>query len=150
MQAPGGAVVKHSRSFFCGIFFAVVLIFSSQSFAQWNKIAANAFPGLTSSGGMLQFKNGVLWGGNTSVSYSLDTGKTWTVSLASMPSGERVMDIDFFDDQTGLIRTGTLLYITTNHGATWSSQTVPGSGGSRYSAVSGTARQVRSLDGNVA
>src|SRR5258706_5347102 len=92
----------------CGIGIISALIFfgSSEVPAQWAKQASGVFPNLNASGGMLHFKNGVLWGGYTSVSYSLDTGKTWTLSIPSLQNiTEVVQDIDFIDDLTGLVRT---------------------------------------------
>src|SRR5205085_10982051 len=120
---------------FCGILIipATLSLFFSNSPAQWVKTAAVVFPNLGASGGSLHFKDGVLWGGSKQVLCSLDTGKTWTVSLASVATGESIMNIDFFDSRTGLVRTSNYLYITQDGGANWSVQSAPGNTGSRYS-----------------
>jgi len=95
---------------------------------------------------MLYFKNGVLWGGYKSVLYSLDTGKTWSTSIATLPNiTEAVQSIDFFDSQNGLVRTNNYIYITTNGGTTWSQQSAPGGQGSRYTAFVGSANAILSL-----
>src|ERR1051325_2369222 len=114
---PPGKPSRILYLIFCEILFAACSLIPNQLFSQWNRIATSAFSGLSTSGGMLHFKNGVLWGGNTNVSYSLDSGKTWTLSLLTTPLNDRIQNIDFFDDQIGLVRTANSIYITTNRGA---------------------------------
>ncbi|MEI8134868.1 MAG: choice-of-anchor D domain-containing protein [bacterium] len=123
----------------------ILCCLSADIVAQWAKVSPGVFPGLTASGGMLHFKNGVLWGGFKTVSYSLDTGKTWTLSIGGLPINENVQVIDFIDDQTGLVRTNNFIYITTNRGATWTLQVAPGGAGSRYTAFVGSASRILSL-----
>ncbi len=138
---------KFSVLYSCAAVVAVVLFLGfSDSYSQWSDQAPGVFPNIGASGGMLHFKKGVLWGGYKSVSYSLDTGKTWTVSLPSfLGVGETVQNIDFFDALNGLVRTNNYLYITVNGGASWNSQVAPGTTGSRYSAFAGTASTIVSL-----
>jgi photosystem II stability/assembly factor-like uncharacterized protein len=125
---------------------AAIFLCTSNSYAQWNKQATAAFPNLSASGGMLHFKNGVLWGGYKSVSYSLDTGKSWTLSIASfITNAEAVQNIDFFDAQTGLVRTNNYIYFTTNGGASWSQQLAPGGAGSRNTVYAGSPTTIISL-----
>ena len=131
----------------CGaVVVSVLFLCLSDSHAQWADQAAGVFPNIGASGGMLHFKKRILWGGYKSVSYSLDTGKTWTVSIPSfVGAGETVQSIDFFDAQNGIVRTNNYLYITVNGGASWNSQQAPGTTGSRYSAFAGTANTIVSL-----
>jgi photosystem II stability/assembly factor-like uncharacterized protein len=144
--------LKHKKhfSFFSvrGLFVlpAILFVLHSDSSAQWTKISPGAFSGLLPSGGMLHFKNGILWGGYKSVSYSLDTGRTWTMSISSLPNiAEAVQDIDFFDKQNGVVRTNNYIYITNNGGSTWSQQPAPGGQGSRYTAYAGAPNIIISL-----
>ena len=125
---------------------AMIFFAPLKSRAQWTHLATHIFnsnPG--SSGGTLYFKDGVLWAGLRQVLYSLDTGKTWNVSLNSMVGGETVMNFDFYNSLSGLCRTANHLYLTQDGGATWNVQNCPGKAGSRYSIFAGTQNIVISL-----
>ncbi|HET9137230.1 MAG TPA: hypothetical protein VFO76_11370, partial [Candidatus Kapabacteria bacterium] len=121
----------------------ILLSFFSEASSQWVKISSKAFPVIGSSGGMLHFKNGVLWGGYRSLRVSLDTGKTWVTKINSFPNiNDFLMNIDFVDAQIGLVRTagnnsaGNIFY-TNDQGANWIAQTPPGLSGSRYTINAG-------------
>ncbi|MDP4219080.1 MAG: T9SS type A sorting domain-containing protein [Bacteroidota bacterium] len=135
----------------CGMLIipAIVIFTPAESPGQWSHLATHIFnssPG--SSGGAIHFKNGILWAGLREILCSRDSGKTWTVSLPSMVGGELVMNIDFFDNTTGLCRTPNHLYITKDGGLSWSEQPAPGSSGSRYSIFAGAATNIISLAQN--
>ena len=143
--------LKNPIVWFCGMFLIPAMIFFAplKSPAQWTHVATHIFnsnPG--SSGGAVYFKGGVLWAGLRQVLYSLDTGKTWNVSLNAMVGGETVMNFDFYNSLIGLCRTTNRLYLTQDGGATWNVQTAPGNGGSRYSIFAGTPDIVISLAQN--
>ena len=97
----------------------------------------------------MYFKDGVLWAGLRRVLYSLDTGKTWNVSLASLSTpNEVVMNFDFLNSMTGLMRTATNLYLTQDGGISWNVQPAPGNLGSRYTIFAGSSDIVISLAQN--
>ena len=95
--------------------------------AQWRIVAPNALtpfnPADEGGQGVLTFKDGILWAGFTDLSFSLDSGKTWSVT--NLPTTPEISAISFWNADTGVVSdqvSGS--YVTLDHGNTWSLSTV--------------------------
>ncbi len=92
--------------------------------AQWQIVAPNAViahdPN-TGHGavGVLSFKDGILWAGFTDLGFSLDSGKTWT--MTNLPVSTEISAISFWNTDIGLVSDEYIgTYYTDNRGKSWS------------------------------
>ncbi len=69
--------------------------------------------------GAITFKDGILWAGFTNLAFSLDSGKTWTVTNLPVTSG--ITAISFRNTDSGLVSIQPWgSYFTGDRGNTWS------------------------------
>ncbi|HEY3876513.1 MAG TPA: YCF48-related protein [Candidatus Kapabacteria bacterium] len=88
--------------------------------AQWRNIAPNALApkdARNRAGGAIEYRDGMLWAGYTMLSKSSDSGKTWVT--VQRPVNSEILDIQFFNRDTGLVADSNSLIQTTNGGQTW-------------------------------
>ncbi len=89
---------------------------------QWRIVAPNVVTPFDSSElggeGVITYKDGILWAGFTNLAYSLDLGKTWT--LTSLPATSEITAVSFWNGDSGLVSnelTGS--YSTSDRGKNW-------------------------------
>lgn len=72
-------------------------------------------------GGVLTFKNGILWAGFTNLSFSADSGKTWTST--NLPNTQ-ITALSFLNENDGVVSSNIPQHLftstTTDGGKTWS------------------------------
>jgi photosystem II stability/assembly factor-like uncharacterized protein len=87
--------------------------------AQWSNIAPNLI-GAIGQYGSIHYKSGIIWAGEKTLFKSLDTGKTWTLTSLALAGTDRIYDLAFFDNQTGMACVQNEgVYITHDQGNTW-------------------------------
>jgi|GEM_PF-1831694 len=109
--------------------------------AQWKNVAPNLVPQGPQRGAM-QFRDGVVWTGSTTLWSSHDKGQTWQQSLAFPAS--KIFDIAFFDKLNGLVATEDEILVTNDGGKTWKNSL---SGGDfRKVGFNGSASTLHAVD----
>lgn len=120
--------------------FSALLLFSVDVNAQWTNVAPNklyelpwpAWTGMPVECGAIHFKDGTIWAGWEELCYSEDTGKTWQkTNFIDVSGSGLILDIEFFDKNTGAISTwenkyngfGPVaqlgIFLTYDRGKTW-------------------------------
>ncbi len=88
------------------------------SYAQWTNIAPDLVPAGAGFSGAMQFNDGIVWAGGSTLWSSRDSGKTWQQSKA-LPEAQ-IADIAFYDQLHGLVATEDQgLFVTIDGGNTW-------------------------------
>ncbi len=80
-----------------------MLLGSSAAHAQWQIVAPALLGNISYWGGSIIYKDGIVWAGVHGLWRSNDTGTTWTNVLPPTRFALGIVDIAFFDRQTGLI-----------------------------------------------
>ncbi len=97
----------------------LILLFLSvgTSHAQWTNVAPNLLRA-TDTVGAMQFRDGIVWAGGSTLWSSLDSGKTW-LQCKAFPSAH-ISDIAFYDRQHGMVATlDKGFFITVDGGNGW-------------------------------
>jgi photosystem II stability/assembly factor-like uncharacterized protein len=96
----------------------LILLLASPVRSQWRIVASKVVQPDPAhySGSVLLFKDGVLWAGDRSIAYSLDTGKTWHDATRG---NHLVSDFLFIRRDTGYMADDIALWKTTDRGQTW-------------------------------
>ncbi len=99
---------------------ALILFLSSNIYAQWRIVANNLFkPHSPAWGGVVSYKDGILWAGINQLFNSLDSGVTWNKISDPVP-GSLITEICFLDKNIGAIAyVDHGIYITYNRGNSW-------------------------------
>jgi photosystem II stability/assembly factor-like uncharacterized protein len=100
-------------------FLAITILIVSSAYSQWFNIADRLlgdFPSDCCGFGHINYKDGRLWAGRSSLFMSQDTGKTWTFMNGFNGT---ICQIDFIDKMIGVVGTTGGVYKTVDGGITW-------------------------------
>jgi photosystem II stability/assembly factor-like uncharacterized protein len=97
-----------------------VLFATPKSFAQWTNTAPGLMGLVTENGGAMCYRDGILWVANSTLVRSPDLGNSWTPVTLPNTIMSPIIDISFFDKNTGIFTTVLDgVWMTNDQGANW-------------------------------
>ncbi|MFI5201958.1 MAG: WD40/YVTN/BNR-like repeat-containing protein, partial [Candidatus Kapaibacterium sp.] len=103
------------------LFVAAEVVWPMRARGQWKIVAPNlvSIDPTAAWGGVVYYKQGILWVGGTNLFYSTDSGSNWNQVKLPAFTGN-ISDISFFDSDTGIIvSTGGAMLQTYDRGKSW-------------------------------